>query len=117
MPDDPNGDPGKGSLWVAEAFAVVVETISVAVFESPAASVTLAGLTAQAAFVGAPEQVSFTVPLNVALAASVNVATAFWPWLTVVEDGVEERVKAGVNAETFTALAAEVFGLKLPSPL
>ena len=96
---------------------MVVATTSVAVPEPPGTSVTLAGFTAQPAFVGAPEQVSAMEPLNVALAVRVNVATTFWPRLTVAELGVAESVKAGVTAETVTVLTAEELGLKLASPL
>ena len=113
-PDEPSRNPG--APLFTDAVAVVVATTSVAVFVPPAASVTLAGFTVQDAFVGAPEQVSVTEPLNVALAVSVRVAMPLSPWVMVSDDGEAESVKAGVTEVTVTELAAEVFGLKLESP-
>jgi hypothetical protein len=109
---------GQGiELMPAAAAGVVVVISNVAVDIPPALSVTLAGLMAQAAFAGAPEQVRLTESLNDALADRVTVATAVCPGLTEVDCGVAESVNAGASAVTVKDAAVEVLGLKLASPL
>ena len=65
----------KGVLF--EDRAVVVPMTSDTEPVLPGERVTLVGLMTQVASAGAPEQASFTVPLNVALAERVSVATPF----------------------------------------
>jgi hypothetical protein len=109
-------DNGPEGYCAAELAVVVVRT-RVAVPVPPEASVTLPGLTEHVALAGAPEHVRLIAPLNVALPLRFNVAMALCPRPTLSEVGVAENVKAGDSAETVTALAAEVLGLKPASPL
>jgi hypothetical protein len=115
-------DPGKfcqGPCGAARAArGAVVVIASVAVVDPLGVNVTLAGLTTQLAFVGAPEQVRATAPLKDAFAARVKVATPPWPCESEIEEELLVSVKAGASAATATCVAVHnVCGLKFASPL